>query len=68
MNLNALLNLKKEIYQAHVFLRTNNNTIPSETLDFMLKASLNALALEADSAYERDQITEQELDTFVNNL
>jgi hypothetical protein len=34
---------RKEIIEAYVFLRTNNMTIPSETLEFMKDSSLNAL-------------------------
>jgi hypothetical protein len=34
---------RKEIIEAYVFLRTNNMTIPSETLEFMKNSSLNAL-------------------------
>jgi len=32
--------LKKEILEAIIFLRENNHTIPSETLEFMKAASL----------------------------
>jgi len=35
--------IKKEIIEAYIFLRTNNMTIPSETLEFMKDASLKAL-------------------------
>lgn len=35
--------VKKEIIEAYVFLRTNNITIPSETLEFMKDSSLKAL-------------------------
>lgn len=35
--------LAKEIREAHEFLRLRNNTIPSETLQFMLDASLEKL-------------------------
>lgn len=35
--------VKKEIIEAYVFLRTNNMTIPSETLEFMKDSSLEAL-------------------------
>ena len=35
--------VKKEIIEAYVFLRTNNMTIPSETLEFMKDSSLKAL-------------------------
>lgn len=35
--------LEKEVRQAYRFLREKNNTIPSETLDFMLRASLNEI-------------------------
>ena len=34
---------RKEIIEAYVFLRTNNMTIPSETLEFMKDSSLKAL-------------------------
>jgi hypothetical protein len=35
--------VKKEIIEAYVFLRTNNMTIPRETLEFMKDSSLKAL-------------------------
>jgi len=34
---------RKEIIEAIVFLRENNHTIPSETIEFMKNASLEAL-------------------------
>lgn len=34
---------KSEIIEAYLFLRKNNNTIPSETLEFMKDSSLKAL-------------------------
>lgn len=34
---------RKEIIEAYVFLRNNNMTIPSETLEFMKDSSLKAL-------------------------
>tara|TARA_R110000772_G_scaffold37589_4_gene89222 strand:- start:1379 stop:1681 length:303 start_codon:yes stop_codon:yes gene_type:complete len=34
---------RKEIIEAYVFLRKNNMTIPSETLEFMKDSSLKAL-------------------------
>ena len=34
---------RKEVIEAYVFLRTNNMTIPSETLEFMKDSSLKAL-------------------------
>jgi|TARA_R110000803_G_scaffold108197_3_gene176441 hypothetical protein len=37
--------LKKEIMEAWTFLRKNNNTIPSDTLDFIRDASLEKLDL-----------------------
>ncbi len=35
--------LEKEVRDAYVFLRTNNQSIPSETLDFMLQASIEKI-------------------------
>lgn len=35
--------VSKEIREAYVFLRKENNTIPSETLQFMLDTSLEKL-------------------------
>jgi hypothetical protein len=35
--------LEKEVREAYIFLREKNNTIPSETLDFMLDASLEKI-------------------------
>lgn len=38
--MSAKQQLKKEIREAYLFLREKNNTIPSDTLEFMLNASL----------------------------
>lgn len=35
--------MEQDIRKACVFLRTNNNTIPSEVIEFMLQSSLAAL-------------------------
>lgn len=35
--------LEKEVRDAYVFLRKNNQSIPSETLDFMLQASIEKI-------------------------
>ena len=35
--------IEKEIREAYIFLRENNTTIPSDTLQFMLDASLEKL-------------------------
>ena len=35
--------ISKEIMEAYIFLRTNNMTIPSETLEFIKDSSLKAL-------------------------
>ncbi|MGK0175658.1 MAG: hypothetical protein ACI9AT_002045 [Ulvibacter sp.] len=35
--------LEKEIREAYIFLREKNHTIPSETLQFMLDASIEKL-------------------------
>ena len=35
--------VRKEIIEAYLFLRTNNSTVPSETLSFMKDSSLKAL-------------------------
>lgn len=40
--------LEQEVVEAYTFLRTNNNTIPNETLDFMLQASKEKLATQKD--------------------
>jgi len=40
---NAKKQLEKEIREAIVFLRENNQTIPSETIEFMKQSSLDAL-------------------------
>jgi hypothetical protein len=37
--------LKSEIREAYVFLRTENNSIPSDTLDFILEASIEKVDL-----------------------
>ena len=35
--------LKSEVMDAYVFLREKNNTIPSDTLEFMLNAALEKI-------------------------
>lgn len=35
--------LKKEIIEAYIFLRENNNTIPSKTLEFMKDTAIDAV-------------------------
>ena len=41
---------KQSIIEAYVFLRTKNQSIPDETLDFMKDAALEALAkIEAEN-------------------
>jgi len=52
-------NLKKEIREAYVFLRENNQSIPSETLDFILAASLEK-ADEYVTPYDRNFGNEKE--------
>jgi len=39
----AKVQLQKEIIEAIVFLRTNNQTIPSDTIEFMKIAALEKL-------------------------
>jgi hypothetical protein len=39
----ARIQLEKEIREAVVFLRSNNNTIPSETIEFIKIAALEKL-------------------------
>ena len=41
--MSAKQQLEKEIREAVVFLRTENQTIPSETIEFMKQASLEKL-------------------------
>ena len=43
--------LEKEIREAIVFLRTNNNTVPSDTIQFMLDASLDKLKKKSTTTY-----------------
>lgn len=45
--------LEKEIREAHIFLRENNHTIPSDTLQFMLDASLEKLNGQLDTNVPR---------------
>ena len=40
----AIVQLEKEIREAIVFLREKNQTIPSETIEFMKQASLEKLS------------------------
>ena len=39
----AINQIRMEVREAYVFLRKENSTIPSETLQFMLDASLEKL-------------------------
>ena len=59
---------RKEIIEAYVFLRTNNMTIPSETLEFMKDSSLKALdqAINYTRCCEelRDEYLQPELDKY----
>lgn len=41
--MSAKTQVEKEIREAYSFLRKNNSTVPSETLQFMLDASLEKL-------------------------
>lgn len=41
--MSAKLQMEREIREAYAFLRTNNMSIPSDILDFMLDASLKKL-------------------------
>ena len=41
----AINQIRIEVREAYVFLRKENSTIPSETLQFMLDASLEKLEL-----------------------
>jgi len=41
--MSAKTQLKKEIMEAIIFLREHNNTIPSETIEYMKQASLSQL-------------------------
>ena len=54
---------RKEIIESYVFLRTNNMTIPSETLEFMKDSSLKALdqALTIPDVVDSKRFTETDL-------
>ena len=41
--MNSIIQIEKEIRDAHTFLREKNQTIPSDTLQFMLDAALEKL-------------------------
>ena len=41
--MSATTQLEKEIREAVIFLRENNHTIPSDTIEFMKQASLEKL-------------------------
>jgi len=41
--MSAVKQMKKEIIEAYIFLRENNHTIPSETLEFMKDAAIEKL-------------------------
>ncbi len=53
--MSAKSQLKKEIREAYLFLREKNQTIPSDTLEFMLNASLEKV----DSLPEADDMPEK---------
>lgn len=50
--MSAKQQLKKEIREAYLFLREKNNTVPSETLEFMLNASLEKVDKDSNSTHE----------------
>jgi hypothetical protein len=54
--------VEKEIREAYLFLRAKNNTIPSETLQFILDASLEKL-----KKSERDKEIHKLLDFAYDN-
>lgn len=61
--MSAKKQIEKEIREAYIFLRTKNMTVPSETLQFMLDASLEKLkgqSLPIDSAIKG--CSEQDMD------
>ncbi len=47
--MSAKKQIEKEIREAYVFLREKNTTIPSDTLQFMLDASLEKLKKAQDT-------------------
>jgi hypothetical protein len=44
--MSAKTQIEKEIREAVVFLRENNQTIPSETIQFMMEASIEKLKMQ----------------------
>ena len=56
--------LEKEIRETYCFLRENNNTIPSDTLEFMLDASLKKLNDTYPVEPEKNIELETEKDTY----
>ncbi len=40
-----LIKLKRNVVKAYVFLRTHNHIIPSDVLDFILKACIDKIKL-----------------------
>ena len=49
--MSAKKQLEKEIREAYMFLRENNHTVPSDTLQFMLDASLDKLKRRTHTVY-----------------
>ena len=47
--MSAKQQIEKEIREAYIFLRENNHTIPSDTLEFMLNASLDKVNVNKQS-------------------
>jgi hypothetical protein len=72
--MSAKSQLKSELREAYCFLREKNQTIPSETLDLMLYASLNMVdqmvditAKDRTPQEETIEVTRAELNTFLND-
>lgn len=55
--MSAKLQIEKEIWEAYLFLRNNNNTIPSDTLEFIRDAALEKLK---QSGYEKFSSSSEE--------
>jgi len=60
--------VEKEIREAYIFLRENNSTIPSETLQFMLDSSLeklNQTGFEVDVDFVNEMVNQKQKDLDV---
>lgn len=63
----ATVQLKKEIMEAYLFLRKENMTIPSETLEFMKDAAIERLDRNGQPPVVITIITDEHIETVARN-